>query len=113
MLDGLGRDGAERIEPDALEPDTVLRLELTRADRVGLEPFTDSEIDRFAAHARRLGRAGVAAGTQRLRELGRELLNRGISARRCCRRAGAWAELGGAERAMAAFRPEPPAPRRT
>ena len=33
---------------------------LARANRVGLEPFTDAEIDRFLAHAQRLGRTDSA-----------------------------------------------------
>ncbi|PIU31183.1 MAG: hypothetical protein COT06_09510 [Syntrophobacteraceae bacterium CG07_land_8_20_14_0_80_61_8] len=58
---------------------------LARANRIDLEPFTDLEIERFLAHAERLGRAGVEADAERLRELNRELRKRAIRVERFVR----------------------------
>lgn len=58
---------------------------LARANRIGLEPFTDLEIERFLAHAERLGRDGVKADAERLRELNRELRKRAIQIERFVR----------------------------
>ncbi|MDP1898098.1 MAG: alpha/beta hydrolase, partial [Sulfurimicrobium sp.] len=58
---------------------------LARANRVGLEPFTDAEIERFLAHAERLGREGFEADAKRLRELNRELCKREIQVERFVR----------------------------
>lgn len=58
---------------------------LARANRIELEPFTDLEIERFLAHARRLGRAGVEADGERLRQLNRELRKRAIRVERFVR----------------------------
>ncbi|MDP2786113.1 MAG: hypothetical protein Q8O38_16205, partial [Sulfurimicrobium sp.] len=58
---------------------------LARANRIGLEPFTDAEIERFLAHAERLGREGFEADAKRLRELNRELCKRAIQVERFVR----------------------------
>lgn len=58
---------------------------LARANRIGLEPFTDAEIERFLAHAERLGREGFEADARRLRELNRELCKRAIQVERFVR----------------------------
>ncbi len=58
---------------------------LARANRVGLEPFTEAEIGRFLAHAKRIGRAGLEADADRLRELNAELRARAIQIERFVR----------------------------
>ncbi|PWB47082.1 MAG: hypothetical protein C3F18_12250 [Nitrosomonadales bacterium] len=58
---------------------------LARANRIGLEPFTDTEIERFLAHAIRLGREGFEDDAKRLRELNRELRKRAIQVERFVR----------------------------
>lgn len=58
---------------------------LARANRIDLEPFTDEEIDRFQAHAARLGRAGFEADAKHLGELNRELRKRRIRVERFVR----------------------------
>lgn len=58
---------------------------LARANRIDLEPITDLEIERFLAHAERLGRDGVEADAERLRELNRELRKRAIRIERFVR----------------------------
>ncbi|MDO8836992.1 MAG: CHAT domain-containing protein [Vicinamibacterales bacterium] len=58
---------------------------LARSNRVGLEPFTDDEIIRFLAHAKRVGRAGLEADADRLRELNAELRARAIQIERFVR----------------------------
>lgn len=58
---------------------------LARANRIGLEPFTDADIELFRAHARRIGRDGYDEDAERLRELNRELTRRGIRIERFVR----------------------------
>lgn len=58
---------------------------LARANRIELEPFTDAEVERFLAHAERLGREGFEADAERLRELNRELRKRAIRVERFVR----------------------------
>ena len=58
---------------------------LARANRVDLEPFTDTEIERFLAHAGRLGRKGFEADAKRLGDLNRELRKRQIRVERFVR----------------------------
>ncbi|PPK73906.1 lecithin:cholesterol acyltransferase [Methylobacter tundripaludum] len=58
---------------------------LARANRIDLEPFTDTEIDRFLDHAKRLGRNGFEADHKRLGELNRELRKRAIRVERFVR----------------------------
>lgn len=58
---------------------------LARANRIGLEPFTDLDIVRFRAHAERLGRGGVVDDAERLRELNRELRKRSLQVERFVR----------------------------
>lgn len=58
---------------------------LARANRIDLEPFTDAEVERFLAHAKRLGRDGFEADAKRLRELNRELRKRAIRIERFVR----------------------------
>lgn len=58
---------------------------LARANRIDLEPFTDLDIERFLAHAERLGRDGFKADAERLRELNRELRKRAIRIERFVR----------------------------
>lgn len=58
---------------------------LSRADRVGAEPFTESDIARFLAHAQRSGREGFEAEAALLRELNAELRQRAIRVERFVR----------------------------
>ncbi len=58
---------------------------LARANRVALEPFTETEIERFQAHAERLGRGGFEVDAERLSELNRELRRRSIRVERFVR----------------------------
>jgi len=58
---------------------------LARANRVDLEPFTELEIERFLAHAQRLGRDGVEDDAKRLNELNAELRKRDIRIERFVR----------------------------
>lgn len=58
---------------------------LARANRRDLEPFTDAEIERFRQQGRRLGHDGYEEDAQRLAELNRELVKRGIRVERFVR----------------------------
>ena len=58
---------------------------LARANRIGQEPFTDAEIERFVAHGQRHGRKGIDAEAKRLAELNRQLIRRAIRVERFVR----------------------------
>ncbi len=58
---------------------------LARASRIDLEPFCESEIERFLEHANRSGREGFETDAERLRELNREMRNRSIRVERFVR----------------------------
>jgi len=58
---------------------------LARANRVGPEPFTEAEINRFLEHAKRLGREGFEADANRLQQFNQELRTRGIRVERFVR----------------------------
>ena len=58
---------------------------LARANRIGVEPVTDDEIDRFLQHAEHLKRKGFDKDAERLQALNRELLTRKIRVARFVR----------------------------
>lgn len=58
---------------------------LARANRLDVEPFTASEIDRFLEQGKRTGREGFEADAERLHQLNRELLHKKVRVERFVR----------------------------
>lgn len=58
---------------------------LARADRLGAEPFTEADIRRFLAHAKRTGRVGFEQDGERLRALNRAMQARSLRVERFVR----------------------------
>lgn len=85
LVKALPKEGVVRLHLVSHSRGGLVGELLARANRVGPEPFTDDDVNRFLGQAQRLGRKGFEADAERLRELNREMCSRSIKVERFVR----------------------------